>query len=702
MSSTLSHPVTRIKGIGAQLAEKLEKLGIRCLQDLVFHLPYRYEDRTRLTAIARARPTQAIVAEGIVVNSRIILGRRRSLECIIRDDTGQLCLRFFHFSAAQKQRLSQGARVRCYGEVRAGPSGLTLFHPEYSILKPDEDIPLDSHFTPIYSTVEGVSQARIRQFVTSAFQHLENTVLESQLSPGVNWLSHLHYLHFPPQEADITALIERTHPFQEALIKEELLAYQVSLLRQRYARSELLSPALDQGKTLVSRFREQLPFTLTDAQERVVTEVQNDLAFTRPMMRLLQGDVGSGKTVVAAIVALQAIGSGYQTALMVPTDILGEQHRQHFEAWFKPLNITVAWLSGKLKVGEKRQQQALIGSGEAQMVIGTHALFQEDIVFKQLGLVIIDEQHRFGVHQRLQLRDKGRDQKSHVDSTSMSPNSEGVVSAYPHQLIMTATPIPRTLAMTAYADMDYSIIDQLPAGRIPIQTVVISQQRREEVINRIKVACDSGRQAYWVCTLIEESEHLTAEAAEEVALRLQQSLPELTIGLVHGRLKSDEKNQVMSGFQTGAIQLLVATTVIEVGVNVPNASLMIIENPERLGLAQLHQLRGRVGRGSQASHCVLLYGDSLSNLAKERLNAMRQTHDGFEIAEVDLKLRGPGEVLGTRQTGDISFKLADLPRDLDLMTELQPLAKQLLNDPSVDVENLIQRWIGKSEQFAQV
>ncbi len=493
----------------------------------------------------------------------------------------------------------------------------------------------------------------------------------------------LQFLHAPPKHADIAQLLEGNHPYQQMLIMEELTAYQISLLRLRQKRQLQASTALLNNPVQDQAFIQQLGFTLTDAQQRGVEEIRQDMQLTRPMMRLLQGDVGAGKTIVAALAALQAVNNQQQVAIMAPTEILAEQHRHNFEQWFTALNIQVGWLTGRQKTAERREQLEKLMSGETQVIVGTHALFQEEVEFQQLGLIIIDEQHRFGVHQRLTLRNKGVD--------------DGVI---PHQLIMTATPIPRTLAMSAYADLDYSVIDELPKGRIPVETVIISQQKRDAIIERILHACQQGRQAYWVCTLIEESDALEAQAAEAAAQLLMKSLPELSIGLIHGRLHSNEKEAIMAQFTEGTIHLLVATTVIEVGVDVPNASLMIIENPERLGLAQLHQLRGRVGRGSVASHCVLLYGDNVSQQGKERLKAMRSTSDGFKIAEIDLALRGPGEVLGTKQTGDIDFILADLQRDMHLMPKVREYASSLLSTkPDIAVQ-LTQRWIGKSEIYA--
>lgn len=683
-------PLTSLKGVGGQLGQRLEKLGLYHLQDLLFHLPYRYVDRTTVTPIGCLLPFQAAVIEGEVRDASVVFGRRRSLICRIQDGSGSINLRFYHFSASQKNALATGSNIRCFGEVRPGASGLEMYHPEYQRLSKQNPVPLEQTLTPAYHTTDGISQARLRSLIEQAFSLAKPDSLpdllvdESTSDDDISLLSRLHYLHFPPQDAPLDALLDGEHPYQQQLITEELMAYQLSLLRLRQQRQQQQAPALNQGHSLISQFKAGLSFKLTDAQQRVCEELSHDITQATPMMRLLQGDVGAGKTIVAAIAALHAVASNKQVALMAPTDILAEQHRNSFTAWLSPLGIQLGWLSGKQGAKQRREQLAALADGSAQVIIGTHALFQDEVIFHDLALVIIDEQHRFGVHQRLQLRNKGPEK--HL---------------LPHQLIMTATPIPRTLAMSAYADLDYSVIDELPKGRIPIETVVISQKRRGDIVERIRHACLEGRQAYWVCTLIEQSETLSAEAAEDTAASLQAQLPELNVGLVHGRLKPKEKEAIMAAFKAGEIKLLVATTVIEVGVDVPNASLMIIENPERLGLAQLHQLRGRVGRGNIASHCVLLYGEALSQQGKARLQAMRATNDGFRIAEIDLELRGPGEVLGTRQTGDIAFKVANLARDMPLMATVHHRAKILLEQHPAIAEQLIDRWIGRNEAFAQ-
>lgn len=682
--------ITVLKGVGAQLAEKLTRLNIHSLQDMLFHLPLRYMDRTRVTPIGALQPNQDVVIEGEVRGCDVVFGRRRSLMCRVQDRTGLITLRFFHFSGAQKQKLTPGTRLRCFGEARRGSSGLEIYHPEYEFIDGTQGTDLESTLTPVYPAADGLTQQRLRGLALQALGLINNYRMEDLLPPewcsiagSVSLVDILNYLHHPPADAPLELLADGLHPYQQRLAQEELLAHHLSMQRLRQKMQAQQAPVLAPQDNLIQRFKEQLPFPLTGAQQRVVQEIATDLAKPYPMLRLVQGDVGSGKTVVAALAALQAVGNGRQVAVMAPTEILAEQHRINFSAWLEPLGIQVGWLSGKQKVAQRREQLAAVASAEAQVVVGTHALFQDEVVFADLGLAIIDEQHRFGVHQRLALREKSAEHQA-------------------HQLIMTATPIPRTLAMSAYADLDCSVIDELPPGRTPVTTVAISQSRRDQVVERVRLACLEGRQAYWVCTLIEDSEALQAAAAEDMAEALQTSLPELKVGLVHGRLKPAEKEACMTAFKQGELHLLVATTVIEVGVDVPNASLMIIENPERLGLAQLHQLRGRVGRGSQESHCVLLYGEQLSQHSRERLKAMRETNDGFAIAEIDLQLRGPGEMLGTRQTGEMRFRMADLQRDQDLLEQVKPLAKRLQQELPERVDPLILRWLGQAENYASV
>ncbi|MCW8829762.1 MAG: ATP-dependent DNA helicase RecG [Gammaproteobacteria bacterium] len=685
--------LSTLKGVGPRMIERLETLAIRSIQDLLFHLPLRYQDRTRIVPIGTLRAGDEAQVEGEVQLSEITFGRRRMLLTRISDGTGSLTLRFFHFSKAQQESLARGVRLRCYGEVRRGSTTLEMVHPEFRRIGELEAKRVDDHLTPIYPTTEGLQQIGLRKLVDQAIALLHQGQVDLtewlpvELLPGpMPTLSEaVLLLHQPPPDISLQALAEGKHPAQQRLAFEELLAHQLSLRQLRQQMSRHPAPPLAGDGSLQQRFRAALPFALTAAQQRVGEEIRHDLARDTPMQRLVQGDVGSGKTVVAALAALQAVESGYQAAVMAPTELLAEQHYTNLRRWLEPLGIEVAWLTGRLKAAARREMAAAVESGSAAVVVGTHALFQAEITFSRLGLVVVDEQHRFGVHQRLALREKGV--------------QEGI---HPHQLIMTATPIPRTLAMTAYADLDLSIIDQLPPGRTPVETVALSDERREEVIARVASACAEGRQAYWVCTLIEESESLQCQAAEESAAELAERLPQLRIGLVHGRMKATEKAQVMAAFKAGELHLLVATTVIEVGVDVPNASLMIIENAERLGLAQLHQLRGRVGRGSTKSSCVLMYHPPLSQLARERLAVMRETNDGFVIARKDLEIRGPGEVLGTRQTGMLQLKIADLQRDQMLLTAVAAAADPLLQRYPERVAPLIQRWLAGKTRYGTV
>lgn len=692
-------PVTQLRGVGVQLRDKLARVGIATVQDVLFHLPLRYEDRTRITPIGSLQANTNVVIEGEIRGADVVHGRRRSLMCKVQDATGLVTLRFFHFNAAQRNNLATGVRLRCFGEVRRGSAGLELYHPEYLFLNDQSPEPLARYLTPVYPATEGLSQQRMRAIATQALALLERQA-PAELLPlsrpnhgdpqafpeaPLSLRDALRFLHQPPADAPADDLAEGRHPAQRRLAFEELLAHHLSLRRLRQQVRMHGAPALRDGGPLQRRLRDHLPFALTAAQTKVSAEIDADIAQAIPMLRLLQGDVGCGKTVVAALATLAAVGSGYQAAVMAPTEILAEQHRDNFSDWFKPLGIPIAWLTGKQKGKARALILERIANGEARVIIGTHALFQEDVQFHKLGLTVIDEQHRFGVHQRLALREKG-----------------GASGLVPHQLIMTATPIPRTLAMSVYADLDYSVIDELPAGRKPVNTVAIADQRRDQVVARIREACGQGQQAYWVCTLIEESETLAAQAAEVTTDELRLALPELKVGLVHGRLKPAEKAQVMSDFKRGALHLLVATTVIEVGVDVANASLMVIENPERLGLAQLHQLRGRVGRGATASHCVLLYGTPLSQRAQARIGVMRATSDGFVIAEEDLKLRGPGEVLGTRQTGELNLRIANLERDAHLLDSVKTTAARLMAGHPDLINPIIRRWLGERERYGQV
>ncbi|WP_106476830.1 ATP-dependent DNA helicase RecG [Phytohalomonas tamaricis] len=690
----LEASITELAGVGPALAEKLARLNIVSIADLLFHLPLRYQDRTHITPIAALRSGLESVVEGEVTAADVIKGKRLSLLVRIKDGSGIVSLRFFHFAPAQQKQFARGARVRFFGEARAGSTGLEFYHPEYRLLN-DPDAPVEETLTPIYPTTEGLAQPRLRGLILQALQRFEAhpdelpELIPEPLRvrfrlPGLD--ESLRFLHQPPPDAPLDMLADGHHPAQRRLALEELLAHQLSLRQIRERIREDSAPQLPAGTSLQTRFLAGLPFALTGAQHRVLSEIGRDVVSGVPMLRLVQGDVGSGKTVVAAMAALQAIAGDYQAAMMAPTELLAEQHFRSFKHWFEPLGIDVAWLSGKLKGKTRLDTKAAIADGRAQVIVGTHALFQQDVHFHRLGLAIIDEQHRFGVHQRLALREKGE--------------SAGIT---PHQLIMTATPIPRTLAMSAYADLDLSVIDELPPGRTPVKTVAVADERRGEVIERIRNACRDGRQAYWVCTLIEESEALQCQAAEATRDALVMALPEFQVGLVHGRMKSAEKATIMAAFKAGELDLLVATTVIEVGVDVPNASLMIIENPERLGLAQLHQLRGRVGRGRIESFCVLLYHPPLSEHSRERLAVMRETNDGFRIAEKDLELRGPGEVLGTRQTGLVGMKIADLERDRNLLEPVKALSTALLAQSPACVEPLIRRWLGdKANRYGQV
>ncbi|MGI2170084.1 ATP-dependent DNA helicase RecG [Shewanella sp. MF05960] len=683
-------PITDLKGVAKKVAEKLAKLSIKTVQDVLFHLPLRYEDRTQIHPIAALPPGTYGTIEAEIQSTQIMQGKRRMLVCNVRDHSGMMSLRFFNFSMAQRNAMEHGAIIRAYGEIRRGNHHKEIVHPEYQIIHAGETITLSDTLTPIYPTTEGVKQASWIKLTEQALIMLDNgglpELLPANLQPNnISLRDALHILHRPSSSVSPYELEQGQHPAQQRLIQEELLAHNLSMLQLRQRSNQDAAIAMPATGQLLQPFLTQLPFSPTGAQQRVVAEINQDLQHPRPMMRLVQGDVGSGKTLVAALAALQAIENGYQVAMMAPTELLAEQHAANFATWFEPLGLKVGWLAGKLKGKARAQSLEDIASGAAQMVIGTHAIFQQAVVFNKLALIIIDEQHRFGVHQRLGLREKGMNQGFH-----------------PHQLIMTATPIPRTLAMTAYADLDTSIIDELPPGRTPVTTVAIADTRREQIIERVRhAAVNDNRQIYWVCTLIEESEVLECQAAEDTAAELSIALPELKVGLVHGRLKSAEKQAIMAQFKSGELNLLVATTVIEVGVDVPNASLMIIENPERLGLAQLHQLRGRVGRGSVASHCVLLYKAPLSQTATKRLGVLRDSNDGFVIAQKDLEIRGPGEVLGTKQTGLADLKIADLIRDQHLIAPTQKLAVHINQQAPQNIDAIIQRWLGDRQQYVQ-
>ena len=681
--------LTALKGIGPKTRILLNNLSIDTVSDLLFHLPLRYEDRTRVVPIGTVIPGDHLVVEGVVILAQIIFANKRQLHVTLEDGSGRITLIFFHFNKAQQISFVQGVKLRCFGEVRLWQKKRAMIHPEYRHIDGHEPSMVEEALTPIYPTTEGLQQRTWRSLTTQALACKDVPEL---LPPDIltrYQLSELHdalaYIHRPPPDADKDKLLEGLHPLQQRLAFEELLAHQLSLRKLRAKIQELPTYALLPCDKLLSQFIATLPFKLTQAQQKAIDNIQEDLAQKKPMLRLIQGDVGSGKTVVAAIAALQAIENGLQVAIMAPTELLAEQHYHSFSSWFKPLGIETAWLAGKLKKSERDTVLPLIREGRIKCILGTHALFQESVEFSKLGLVIIDEQHRFGVAQRSALREKGiRD------------------NFYPHQLIMTATPIPRTLAMTVYADLDTSIIDELPPGRTPINTIIINSTRRHEIIDRVTDVCEKGGQVYWVCPLIEESESLDYEAAENIFSQLQLMLPTLDIALVHGRLKASEKQAIMHSFQEGKVDLLVATTVIEVGINVPNATLMIIENSERMGLSQLHQLRGRVGRGQKESHCVLMYQAPLSPMAKNRLMVMRDSTDGFYIAEQDLKLRGPGEVFGIKQTGLQQLRIADIIRDRELLKLVQTAAKEIVKKYPNLIDPIIKRWIAQKEQLGQV
>ena len=692
MGASLAAPLTDLNGVGPALAKKLERLGLFRVEDLLFLLPLRYEDRTQLVKLGALQLGQRCLVSGEVQLAETVYRGRRNLLVRIADGTGQATLRFFHFSRQQQAQFQQGVNVTCFGEVRKGPVGFEMVHPEYRVLRENQDAAINDSLTAIYPATEGVQQGRMRSLTDQALRLMQQSPPQELLPREVTaelrlpeLAAAIRYLHRPPADADVDAMLEGKHPCQARLAFEELLAHYMSLRSLRLLAQSEAAMALQDGATEIKRFLDALPFELTQAQARVVDELLGDMAQPHPMMRLIQGDVGSGKTVVAAIACLKAIGSGVQAAIMAPTELLAEQHWRSFSDWLRPLGIEPAWLSGSQRAADRRASLEAIADGSARLTIGTHALFQDGVSFKNLALVVIDEQHRFGVHQRVALREKGVSELG-----------------YPHQLVMTATPIPRTLAMAAYADLDTSIIDELPPGRQPVQTVALPEGRRDEVIERVRTACQSGQQAYWVCPLIEESEVLDFEAAQVSYEMLTAALPDVRVGLVHGRMRPNEKEQGMRAFKDGTIQLLVATTVIEVGVDVPNASLMIIENAERMGLSQLHQLRGRVGRGAIQSHCVLLYKPPLGRTARSRLAVLRDTNDGFLVAQRDLELRGPGELLGTRQTGLPDYRIADLARDADLMPQVQRAAETIRRDTPQVGKAIVRRWLGDAGRYGKV
>lgn len=688
----MSSPLTILNGVGPALAKKLERLGLFRVEDLLFLLPHRYEDRTQLVRIGALQPGLKCLITGEVLLAETVYRGRRNLLVRIGDGSGQITLRFFYFSRQQQAQFQPGVKLTCFGEARKGSTGLEMIHPEYRVLRENQDAAINESLTPIYPATEGVQQGRLRNLTDQALRMMRDSPPEELLPQEVRDALDLPalseaiiYLHRPPADAEIGLMLEGRHPCQQRLAFEELLAHYMSLRNLRALARTEKARALTGGEGRVNRFIDKLPFELTQAQKRVVAEILADLAEPHPMMRLIQGDVGSGKTVVAAIACLKAIACGVQAAIMAPTELLAEQHWRSFSAWFGPLGIEPAWLSGSQRTAARRLALESIADGSATLIVGTHALFQEGVDFHNLALVIIDEQHRFGVHQRVALREKGVSELG-----------------YPHQLVMTATPIPRTLAMAAYADLDTSVIDELPPGRTPVTTIAVPETRRDEVIARVRTACRSGQQAYWVCPLIEESDVLDFEAAEASYDMLTAALPELRVGLVHGRMRPAEKERGMQAFKDGLIQLLVATTVVEVGVDVPNASLMIVENAERMGLSQLHQLRGRVGRGATPSHCVLLYKPPLGQLARNRLAVLRNTNDGFVVAQRDLELRGPGELLGTRQTGLPEYRIANLVRDAELIPKVQLAAESISRSASGKATAIVRRWLGDAGHYGKV
>jgi ATP-dependent DNA helicase RecG len=690
--SNLASPLTVLNGVGPTLAKKLERLDLFRVEDLLFLLPLRYEDRTQLVKIGALQAGARCLTSGEVLLAEIVYRGRRNLLVRVGDGTGQITLRFFHFSRQQQAQFQPGVRLTCFGEARKGSAGLEMIHPEYRILREGQDAAINDTLTAIYPATEGVQQGRLRNLTDQALSMMRSSPPEELLPASVltqlglpELAEAILYLHRPPADADVELMLSGRHPCQQRLAFEELLAHYMSLRSLRALARTEHATALIGGNEAIAAFTNSLPFELTHAQQRVVGEITADLENAHPMMRLIQGDVGSGKTVVAAIACLKAISCGVQAAIMAPTELLAEQHWRSFSDWFRPLGIEPAWLSGSQRAAARRESLASIQDGRAKLVVGTHALFQEGVKFDDLALVIIDEQHRFGVHQRVALREKGVSERG-----------------YPHQLVMTATPIPRTLAMAAYADLDTSVIDELPPGREPVSTIALPENRRDEIIARVRTACKSGQQAYWVCPLIDESDVLDYEAAAASYEMLTEALPELRVGLVHGRMRQPEKERGMQAFKEGLIQVLVATTVIEVGVDVPNASLMIIENAERMGLSQLHQLRGRVGRGTTQSHCVLIYKPPLGRLARSRLAVLRDTNDGFVVAQRDLELRGPGELLGTRQTGLPEYRIANLVRDAELMPQVQIAAEGISNSDAATAAAIVRRWLGDAGRYGKV
>ncbi len=678
--------VHQLQGVGNAAAAMLEKLNIYTTDDLLFHLPRDYEDRSTIIAMNQLIVGRSYLLEGIVKNVDFPPGKRKSMAVLLDDECGKVTLRFYHVYKGITDRAKMGSRLRVFGEVRVGARGLEMYHPELQLITEHTPLP-QTQLTAIYPATDGLTQPKLREYVKQVLENYSDNLpelLPQKFTNGYALKQALDYIHHPPVNANMLQLAQGLHPAQQRLIFEELVAHQISLLTRRAYIQQIEAPSFHPSKTFAKALLASLPFEMTGAQKRVSKEIITDLKQNKPMLRLVQGDVGAGKTLVAGVAACHALEEGWQVALMAPTEILAEQHYLNFKKWFEPMGLTVSWLSGKQKGKAREASEQSIQQGSANLVIGTHALFQDNVKFAKLGLVIIDEQHRFGVDQRLALRNKG------------------LAGMTPHQLVMTATPIPRTLAMSAYGDLDTSVIDELPPGRTPIQTVTIPLDRREQVLQRIATNCAEGKQAYWVCTLVEQSETLDAQAAEATFAEMKLRFPEVNIGLVHGKMKADEKQKVMQQFKNNELQLLIATTVIEVGVDVPNASIMVIENAERLGLSQLHQLRGRVGRGAKASFCALLYKNPLSQNGQERLRIMRETNDGFLIAEKDLELRGPGELLGTKQTGDMGFRVAKLERDDHLLNQAHFVAQQIFKDHPDNVQALLNRWLPEAPRYAYV
>ena len=681
--SELSDPIISISGLGKKTSDRLNQLGIHTLEHLVFHLPKRYQDKTTITPLSEVSVNDEVLIECSIDQIEVVPSRQRQLLCYLSDDQNQrILLRFFHFSQYQKQALIRGETIQCFGEIKIGRQGLEMHHPEYRNISKNQTPLLESTLTPIYPLCSGISQNKMKKWVNQSLEVLKMSLLDDHFEkltynsmPSLK--ESLFLLHHPNKNENLNQIEAFKHISQQRLIIEELATHQLSLLKTKKARKSKITNKFQIKNTLQKTLLHSLDFDLTEAQSRCVREIYEDLSNTEPMLRLLQGDVGSGKTIVAIFTLIQAVENSFQTAVMAPTEILARQHLQNFTDYLDPLNIQIAYLSGSQNTQERREQLELIESGNAKVIIGTHALFQESVNFKNLALVVIDEQHKFGVHQRLSLSQKAK--------------------KIPHQLVMTATPIPRSLTMSAYADLDTSVIDELPPGRQPVETVALSNSRRDELIGKIRKISDEGRQIYWVCTLIEESEALRAESAEKTYNYLASNLEDLKVVMIHGRLTKSEKEAIMKDFEHGKINLLVATTVIEVGVNVPNASLMIVENSERLGLAQLHQLRGRVGRGSEKSICILMYQSPLSDNAIQRLEVLRQSNDGFMIAQKDLELRGPGEILGTQQTGIASMKIANIVRDAYLLKEASYYSSKMLEASEENQNALINRWIDEEK-----